>query len=322
MNYRSHSESRKRISRRLAGLLIFAMFCLIVFSARGASAQQAAPMRDVNWSAMGSSPCIWPTDETSQHVHEKIHALRANGFGCYVALLWSRKETAEKGREAMDLSGLKQMLPAFNSAGISVWVVLIPPSEGGNSEPYGEDYVRWMQTLARLSLKYPHLRGVNIDDFQSGVSRKKFTPEYACAIYRAKQAINPRLQFAPTIYNLDSAFAKQFSGCVDGVWLWWTKLDTAQGLKAWLEKSRAASGGRFPIYSGVYAHSTSWHKKSNPQPEVLRESLQTACATANGAVIWRLPLTGPRNPLLTQARAFGKGGSARLAGRCGQWAGR
>ncbi|MGH9449857.1 MAG: hypothetical protein ACRD11_04870 [Terriglobia bacterium] len=305
-------------AERLARLVLPAILCLLAFRPLCARAQSSpSPAREVNWQAMGPAPCIWPTDESALHAGAKIQALRANGFGCYVALLWGEGRKNIEGRQTMDLSGFEKMMPAFNSADISVWVALIPPSEGGNSEPFGSDYVRWMRALAKLSLKYPHLRGVNIDDFQSGISRKTFTPAYTCALYRAKQQINPKLQFAPTVYKLDRAFAGQFGGCIDGVWLWWTKLDTAAGLKSWLKQSRAAAGNRFPVYSGVYAHSTSWHQKSDPAPAELGQALEKACQYADGAVIWRLPLTGPPNPLLEEAQRFGAKGSSGLAGRCG-----
>jgi hypothetical protein len=243
--------------------------------------------------------------------------LRANGFGCFVAVLWGEAGTNEEHRKTMDLHGLEKILPQFNAAGISVWVVLIPPTEGGNSEPFGTDYVRWMQVLARLSLKYPHLRGVNVDDFRNGINRKTFTPRYTCRMYRTKEAINPKLQFTPTIYSLDRAFADHYGDCIDGVWLWWRNLDSAHGLKDWLESSQRASGSRFPVYSGIYARWTSWHQKANPEPAVLRQSLAAACQSADGAVIWQIPLTRPAVPLLREARRFSAGGSSRIAGRCG-----
>ncbi|MGH9407104.1 MAG: hypothetical protein ACRD3D_14875 [Terriglobia bacterium] len=313
------SYPRARSAQRLIWLLVSAMLGLVVLSSPGAQAKPSPfPRREVDWRAMGAAPCIWPTDETALHADAKIAALRANGFACVVALLWGEGKKNEESRQTMDLSGFEKLLPAFNSAGISVWVALIPPSEGGNSEPFGADYVRWMRVLAKLSLKYPHLRGVNIDDFQSGISRKTFTPSYTCALYQAKQRINPKLQFAPTIYSLDAAFADHYGGCIDGVWLWWTKLDPSAGQRAWLEKGRAASGKRFPVYGGVYAHSTSWHPQANPSPAVLGQALETACQYADGAVIWRIRLTGPPNPLLQEARRFGAKGSSKRAGRCGR----
>lgn len=301
------SNARRNHCTLVAAL---ALSCLAALSPLNAQ-PAAAPVQEINWHAMGEAPCIWPTDETSQHMEMKIHILRSNGLGCYVALLWGEHGHNVEHRVAMDLSGLEKILPVLNSAHITTWVVLAPPSEGGNSLPYKTDYVRWMQTLAKLSVQYPSFRGVNIDDYQNGISRKTFTPQYTCTLYRTKQAINPKFQFAPTVYKLTPQFAEQFGGCIDGVWLWWTKLDTSNGLAEWLQDARKASGKRFPIYSGVYAHSTSWHRKSNPAPAVLGASLGAACQNANGALIWRIPLTEPANPLLEEAIRAAK------QGRCG-----
>ncbi len=216
---------------------------------------------------------------------------------------------------AFDWNSFKRFVAAAAPAGIEVWAILIPPSEGGDSPPFNRDYVRWMQELARLSLRYPNLRGVNIDDYLSGKSRKTFTPAYTCSLYHAKQAINPKLQFAPTVYDLNRQLAQQYGGCIDGVWLWWTNLDSTAGLESWLENTRLAVDGRFPIYSGIYGHGSSWHRTA-PRSRVLRGSLERACRNADGAIIWQMHLTPP-NPLLQVARSFGAGGSSPLAGRCG-----
>jgi len=105
---------------------------------------------------------------------------------------------------------------------------------------------------------------------------------------------------------------------VDGVWFWWTNLEKLDGLRSLLEDSRLVVAGRFPIYAGVYAHSTSWHKEGNPSPKVLRGALELACRYADGAIIWNLPLSPniADNSLLAAARAFAPGGSADLAGKC------
>jgi hypothetical protein len=266
-------------------------------------------------SAMGSIPCAWSVPiEGKNHaldVVATIRLLRANHFTCYVQPI--------EENSPMSFEDFKRLLPAAQAAGIAVWPVLIPHTEGA-SLPYREDFVRWMRELASLSLKYPVMRGVNIDDTDAGGNDRMFTRKYMCEIYRTKQEINPKLLFIPTIYDLDSEESNRLAGCVDGVWLWWTNVEQNNGLRAFLKDSRYIVGNKFPVYAGVYAHSTSWHKQGSPAPKILREALKFGCTYSDGVIIWQLPLTEDpeNNPMLQVAKEFVVGGASPLAGKCGQ----
>ncbi len=276
--------------------------------AAGAAAASRAPDRH----AMGTAPCSWSVPiqrpDHSLDVDATMRLLRANHFDCYVQPI---EEAAP-----MTYDDFMRLLPAAQAAGIAVWPVLIPKHEG-QSPPYGLDFVRWMRELARLSLRYPVLRGVNIDDTDVGGNETVFTRDYVCAIYRAKRDINPKLLFVPTIYDLDREEADRLHGCVDGVWLWWVNLEQNNGLRASLENGRLVAAGRFPVYAGVYAHATSWHKQGGPKPALLARALELACTYSDGAVVWQLPLTEEPNPWLDEVRAFTPGGRSALAGKCG-----
>lgn len=291
------------------GLSILALAAVLSapFAIRGASSPPAHER------AMGSAPCAWAAPiEGPGHqldVHATIQALRANHFDCYVQVISSAAPNS--------FSDLKRLLPAAQSAGISVWAVLIPPTEGGNSLPYRTDFVAWMSALARLSQHYSSLHGANIDDLFIGSNAKLFTHAYLRSIYQAKQRINPTFLFVPTVYDLGPAEADLLSGCVDGVWFWWVNLEKNDGWRSLLEDSRFVVHGRFPVYGGVYAHSTSWHRQGSPAPAIVRSALEIACRYSNGAVVWNLPLAPAQNPLLRVVRSFAPGGSAPLAGRCG-----
>lgn len=263
-----------------------------------------------NWHAMGTSPCDWSGAVSGPDGQldgaGTVQRLKQYGFSCFV---W-----VAQGNNWGDL---ERLLPATDQGGIGVWAVLLPPSEG-KSQPYGADYVRWMQVLARLVRAHPSLRGVNIDDLDQGTNPATFTRRYVCELYRAKQAIAPQLLFVPTVYDLDRSVANRLAGCVDGAWLWWTNLEKNTGLPSSLDNVRLAVAGRFPIYAGVYASSTSWHRQAAPLPRILREALAISCRHADGAIIWELPLTPQPNPLLDVAREYTPGGSSPLAGKCGQ----
>jgi hypothetical protein len=207
------------------------------------------------------------------------------------------------------------LVAAADAVGIDEWPVLIPPTEG-SSAPYKHNFVAWVEELAMLSLRYPHLRGANIDDLDQGENGKLFSRDYICRIFKAKQAINPKLLFVPTIYSLDRAFADRMSGCVDGVWLWWSKLDTVTGLASSLQQAKTAAAGRFPVYGGVYAHWTSWHKQGPPAAPIFEQTLQQTCELADGAIIWKISLEPP-DPLLQIARSLTREGTSSVGGRCG-----
>ena len=199
------------ISRASSGLLVFV---LVAAGPLGAAQRSAAPGH-----AMGRAPCAWAEPlrgaGNALDVPATIHTLQDNGFDCVAHVIGAGPPNS--------FEDFKRLLAAAQPAGISVWPVLLPPSEG-TSPPFKADYQGWMKAMAHLSLQYPVLRGVNIDDFLDPPNAKTFNRSYMCSLYQAKQEINPQLLFLPTIYELDQAMADQLAGCVDGVWLWWTNL--------------------------------------------------------------------------------------------------
>ena len=264
--------------------------------------------------AMGNVPCSWnvPIEQPDHQldVPATIRLLKKNKFTCYVQPI--------EEKAPMSYEDFKRLLPAAQEAGIDIWAVLVTQTIGRGSLPYGADYVRWMHELGELSLKYSSLRGVNIDDTDAGGMDRVFTHKYLCEINDAKLKSNSRLLFVPTIYDLDREEADRYAGCVDGVWLWWGNLEKNENLRAFLRNSREVAGNRFPVYAGVYAHSTSWHKQDGPKPKILKRALQLGCTYSDGVVVWQLPLTEEENPWLQVVQEFMPGGDDPLAGHCGE----
>lgn len=281
------------------------------YSQTASHSRQSATAVRANDHAMSSAPCAWSVPllkaDHTLDVERTIQLLKQSGFQCEIAVVG--------GDASRTWDDFTKFAAAANAADIDLWPVILPPSEG-TSEPYGHDYVAWAEAFAKLSLEYPYMRGFNIDDLDQGVSSETFTRKYVCQIYSAKQKINPKLLFLPTIYDLDRKAADRLAGCVDGVWLWWVNLEKATGLPSFLENSRLAAAGRFPIYGGIYAHWTSWHKQGNPAPDVFQETLEDSCQDADGTMIWNISLE-PADPLLQITKKFLPGGSSPLAGECG-----
>jgi hypothetical protein len=297
---------------RLFGIGFAVLVIAVGVAAFGQNAVRSAESSTISdWHAMGKSPCAWSEAiEKADHsldIPRMIDLLKQGGFRCHAMPIIAGPPYS--------WAEFQQLVAAANAAGIDEWPVLIPPTEG-SSAPYKHDFESWMQALAKLSVRYPHLRGANVDDLDQGENAKLFSRDYICRVYKAKQAINPKLLFVPTIYSLDRAFADRMSGCVDGVWLWWSKLDTISGLAASLQQAKAAAAGRFPVYGGVYAHWTSWHKQGPPTASIFQQTLRLTCELADGAVMWKI-LLQPPDPLLRIARSFTADGASSMAGRCG-----
>jgi hypothetical protein len=136
-----------------------------------------------------------------------ISQLKALGVNAYMFLIWHKPT---------DWDDLQAFLPAAKAAGIDVWAYLCPPSEPPPSQPFGYDYVRWGQELARLALKYPNLRAWVIDDFYANSTT--LTPAYIAEIQQAARAINPDLKFLPLMYfpEIGSDFMDAYAPVIDG----------------------------------------------------------------------------------------------------------
>jgi hypothetical protein len=294
-----------------AGISFMVLFLWLGAASGQTEVHDAGKASVVEQHAMGNAPCAWSEAiEKADHsldITRMIDLLKQGGFRCHAMPIIAGPPYS--------WVEFQQLVAAADAAGIDEWPVLIPPTEG-SSTPYKHDFESWMEALAKLALRYPHLRGANIDDLDQGENAKLFTHDYICRVYKAKQAINPKLLFVPTIYGLDRAVADRMSGCVDGVWLWWSKLDTVSGLTASLQQAKTAAAGRFPVYGGVYAHWTSWHKQGAPSAEIFEQTLRQTCELADGAIMWKISLQ-PSDPLLKIAQSFTPDGASSMAGRCG-----
>jgi hypothetical protein len=100
-----------------------------------------------SWHAMGSIPCSWSVPiQAPDHtldVPATVRLLKANHFNCYVQPI--------EERSPVSYADFQRLLPAAQSAGISIWAVHIPHHEGA-SLPYRYDFVRWVQVLAHEKL--------------------------------------------------------------------------------------------------------------------------------------------------------------------------
>ena len=117
-----------------------------------------------------------------------------------------------------DYDDLKFFLSAAEKAEIDVWAYLAPPSEcPPYSEPYKTDYIKWSSELAKLSLEYPNLKAMAIDDFNANMNF--FTPDYVGEMRKASRSLNPKFLFMPVIYYaaIDDGLREAYGEYIDGV---------------------------------------------------------------------------------------------------------
>ncbi len=123
-------------------------------------------------------------------------------------------------RNQMDWDDMsKEFLPAAAEAGIDVFPYLVPPTECPDpcKLPFGADYPQIAIEIAKLSLRYPNLKGLAIDDFVYNV--KLYTPEYVAHLRNAAREINPKFKFYPLLYwrSMQPAFLDKYAASIDGV---------------------------------------------------------------------------------------------------------
>lgn len=142
-----------------------------------------------------------------------VARLKELGVTTYYYLVW---------HAATDWDDLKLFLPKAAEAGLDVWVYLVPPSESKpiaklSSEPFGMDYQRWAEEIAKLSLEHKNLTGWVIDDFHA--NHKFYTPDYVREMQVKAKTINPKLRFYPLMYfrEIRRDFIEQYREVIDGV---------------------------------------------------------------------------------------------------------
>lgn len=129
-----------------------------------------------------------------------IARLREGNIKTYAYLCWMTKTEWDDFRT--------EFLPAAQAAGIAVYLYLTPPTENNPPAgyvPFGDDYYSWLTEAARLANRFPVLKAVVMDDFNSNLGL--FTPDYVRRITDAAQELNPNLLFMVINYDLTKGWA-------------------------------------------------------------------------------------------------------------------
>jgi hypothetical protein len=122
------------------------------------------------------------------------------GANCYHFLIWHQKTDWDDFRKFVEAA---EKSAELRSRGFTAWVYLVPPSESqrAKSEPFGMDYVAWMENVARFSADHPLVTALCIDDFYwSPENRALFTRDYLKKMRAAADRYNPRLALVTVMY--------------------------------------------------------------------------------------------------------------------------
>jgi len=217
---------------------------------------------------------------------DQLKDLNANTYNW---LIWQNEN---------DWDDLKLFLPMALKNRIAVWVSLVPPSESKpkakwNSEPFGLDYIRWSEEIAKLSADYPNLVAFSIDDFVHNLTF--YTPEYVRKMTKKIDEINPSLQFIPCSYyrQITIDFVKNYSPMLDGILFPYRaeseggNLQNAGLVEQEIAKLRSLFNEQMPIYIDVYL--TAHSRLGASTPLYVSEVIRSGREYADGVLIYTHP---------------------------------
>ncbi|MFA6931201.1 MAG: hypothetical protein WCT05_12820 [Lentisphaeria bacterium] len=151
-------------------------------------------------------------------------------------------------------------------------------------------YLDSARQIAQLSLRYPNIKGIHIDDFnQSSTSETYQSPVAMKQLRDTVKSINPKLQIAVVTYS-HLPIEVQVTPFVEYVdifsrWCWVPSPDYWDQHARDIEKVRAVIGREKKIIQGIYIHDfgTSMFCQYPVPMEIFKKSLIACCEnTCNG----------------------------------------
>ena len=114
--------------------------------------------------------------------------------------------------------------------------------------------------IAKLSLKYPNIVGINFDDFNGSLPETKMSVAKLKALKATMRAINPKLKISVVSYDKGSkgmnVNLSPFRGEIDHVsrWKWTSDPNYWRNLRADIAELRQQVGPEATIVHGLYLH--------------------------------------------------------------------
>ena len=258
------------------------LFCLVTHAANHSTIRREA-LRDVLGSYDGE-PRLKNGHVDIDTLLSELAEIKAN---TYSWLIW---------HAATDWDDLHAFLPRAAKQNIKVWVTVVPPTESApkyhDAMPFRQDYGKWAEEIAKLSLKEKNLVAWSIDDFWAN-SKKTFTPEAFKNIIARGRAVNPDLAFIPCLYyrNYKPEFWAKYKGLFDGV-LFPYKAESGEHnlidatlVESEVEKIRRVVGPHVPVIVDVYA-TVHMRFRDQSSPKYTEEVIDRARRSADGVMIY------------------------------------
>jgi len=245
-----------------------------------------------------------PNDKQNVDIDWLVKHCEDLGVNCYHFLIWHQPTDWEDFRSFVGAAEKSQILTSRN---FTVWVYLVPPSESQEmrSEPFGMDYIAWMENIARFSKDHPAVTAVCIDDFYgSDVNRSLYTRDYLRRMREAADKYNPKLALVTVLYWDDVDQEKEvevmeeagvIADSIDGILYPYMAQSLGKGLSH-KDTSKLASEIKrvrdiypgIPVIVDIYVtkHSGS---KDFPDPRWVGEMLDISKAKADGVALYCMP---------------------------------
>lgn len=278
--------------KKILLITIFATLCGLFFSGCGSTgrlSEDTFKFSREDKMVLGTYAALPRLSNGRADIDKLIEQLKDLNANTYNWLIWQNEN---------DWADLQLFLPVALKNRIAVWVSLVPPSESKpiakwSSEPYGLDYIRWSEEIAKLSLQYPNLVVFSIDDFVHNL--KTYTPEYLGKMMDEIDRINPSLQFIPCSYyrQITPDFATKYAPYLDGLLFPYRAESEGGNLKngslvdAEIERLRTLFNGEMPIYIDVYL--TAHSRLGASSPSYVEEVIRRGKEHADGVLIYTHP---------------------------------
>ena len=158
--------------------------------------------------------------------------------------------------------------------------------------------------IAKLSLRYPNIAGINLDDFNNGMPATAMTPLELKALRDRIRAINPKLRIMVVSYAHPplKCDLKPFRGLIDVVsrWCWKPTPEYWDNYFADIETLRAEVGPGVKVLQGIYLVDFG-RDMDNPRPQDVA-LFEKSVRTVHDAILnWKL-----NGVIVPQAGWFGK----------------
>ncbi len=248
--------------------------------------RQFAPEKEMVLGTYANLPRLANGRADIEKLVSQLKDLNANTYNW---LIWQNEN---------DWEDLQLFLPKANKEKIAVWVTVVPPTESKpiakwSSEPYGLDYIKWSEEIARLSVEYPNLVAFSIDDFVHNL--KFYTPEYVGRMMDVMDKHNPSLLFIPCSYyrQITVDFATKYGPLIDGLLFPYRaeseggNLQNATLVGDEIARLRTLFAKGMPIYVDIYL--TAHSRLGASTPSYVEELLRRSKEHADGVLIYTHP---------------------------------